>query len=194
MNLKFLETFVWVARLKSFRLTADKLFTTTYTALKQYKALVDLQTAKQQVERYRDGLEQVIKASMNLFEIRSLRQFANGLLHQIASLFHVDAESLVLRSNGLSLSRSGDTLELIAGLRPRTVIPGHGPVFTDAARALDGADMDEHVLAAVARLDEAKSLRGVEPLHCTCSHLSLRWASSHTCADGALAATARDNS
>ncbi|MBV4474982.1 LysR family transcriptional regulator [Pseudomonas botevensis] len=28
MNLKFLETFVWVARLKNFRLTADKLFTT----------------------------------------------------------------------------------------------------------------------------------------------------------------------
>ncbi len=28
MNLKFLETFVWVARLKSFRLTAEKLFTT----------------------------------------------------------------------------------------------------------------------------------------------------------------------
>ncbi|WBG62923.1 LysR family transcriptional regulator [Pseudomonas citronellolis] len=28
MNLKFLETFVWVARLKSFRLTAEKLFST----------------------------------------------------------------------------------------------------------------------------------------------------------------------
>ncbi|PIB39624.1 LysR family transcriptional regulator [Pseudomonas sp. 2588-5] len=28
MNLKFLETFVWVAKLKSFRLTAEKLFTT----------------------------------------------------------------------------------------------------------------------------------------------------------------------
>lgn len=28
MNLKFLETFVWVARLKSFSLTAEKLFTT----------------------------------------------------------------------------------------------------------------------------------------------------------------------
>jgi len=28
MNLRFLETFVWVARLRSFRLTADKLFTT----------------------------------------------------------------------------------------------------------------------------------------------------------------------
>ena len=97
-------------------LDADKLYTTTYTALKQHKALVDLNTAKTQVERYRDGLEQVIKASMNLFEIRSLRQFANGLLHQIASLFHVDAESLVLRSNGLSLSHSGGTLELMAAI------------------------------------------------------------------------------
>ncbi|MBN0154381.1 LysR family transcriptional regulator, partial [Pseudomonas aeruginosa] len=28
MNLKFLETFVWVALLKSFRLTAEKLFST----------------------------------------------------------------------------------------------------------------------------------------------------------------------
>lgn len=97
-------------------LDADKLYTTTYTALKQYKALVELDTARQQVERYRDGLEQVIKASMNLFEIRSLRQFANGLLHQIASLFHVDAESLVLRSHGLSLTRSGDSLELMAAI------------------------------------------------------------------------------
>ena len=31
------------------------------------------------------------------------------------------------------------TLDLIEHLAPRTVIPGHGPVFADAARALDGA-------------------------------------------------------
>ena len=31
------------------------------------------------------------------------------------------------------------TLDVIEHLAPRTVIPGHGPVFTDAARALDGA-------------------------------------------------------
>jgi len=30
MNLRFLETFVWVARLKSFRLTAEKLFSTHF--------------------------------------------------------------------------------------------------------------------------------------------------------------------
>ncbi|WP_426206674.1 LysR family transcriptional regulator [Pseudomonas sp. TWP3-1] len=39
MNLKFLETFVWVARLKSFRLTADKLFTTQASISSRIAAL-----------------------------------------------------------------------------------------------------------------------------------------------------------
>src|SRR4051812_34973833 len=36
--------------------------------------------------------------------------------------------------------------------------------------ALDGRDMDEHVLGAVARLDEAKAFSGVEEFHSACSH------------------------
>ncbi len=39
MNLKFLETFVWVARLKSFRLTADKLFTTQASISSRFAVL-----------------------------------------------------------------------------------------------------------------------------------------------------------
>src|SRR5215475_6586830 len=38
------------------------------------------------------------------------------------------------------------------------------------ACALDSADMDEGVLAAVVRLDEAIALGGVEPLHGSRSH------------------------
>lgn len=41
MNLKFLETFVWVARLKSFRLTAEKLFTTQASISSRIAALED---------------------------------------------------------------------------------------------------------------------------------------------------------
>jgi len=41
MNLKFLETFVWVARLKSFRLTADKLFTTQASISSRIAVLED---------------------------------------------------------------------------------------------------------------------------------------------------------
>src|SRR5262249_10194148 len=36
--------------------------------------------------------------------------------------------------------------------------------------ALDGADMDEGVLAAVIRLNESEAFGGVEPLNGTCSH------------------------
>lgn len=39
MNLKFVETFVWVARLKSFRLTAEKLFTTQASISSRIAAL-----------------------------------------------------------------------------------------------------------------------------------------------------------
>ncbi|HEX8596145.1 MAG TPA: LysR family transcriptional regulator [Pseudomonas sp.] len=41
MNLKFLETFVWVARLKSFRLTAEKLFSTQASISSRIAALED---------------------------------------------------------------------------------------------------------------------------------------------------------
>ncbi|MBT8768876.1 LysR family transcriptional regulator [Metapseudomonas boanensis] len=41
MNLKFLETFVWVARLKSFRLTAEKLFSTQASISSRIAVLED---------------------------------------------------------------------------------------------------------------------------------------------------------
>lgn len=46
MNLKFLETFVWVARLKSFRLTAEKMFTTQASISNRIAALEDELGAK----------------------------------------------------------------------------------------------------------------------------------------------------
>src|SRR4051812_31249233 len=37
---------------------------------------------------------------------------------------------------------------------------------------LDGADVHEHVLGAVSRLDESEALLGIEELHGTCRHCS----------------------
>src|SRR5262245_1221368 len=37
--------------------------------------------------------------------------------------------------------------------------------------ALNGADMDEHVLRAVIRLDEAETLLGIEPFDFACRHV-----------------------
>jgi hypothetical protein len=38
------------------------------------------------------------------------------------------------------------------------------------ASALDGADVDEHVLTAIIRLNEAETLGPVEPFHCATGH------------------------
>jgi drug/metabolite transporter superfamily protein YnfA len=48
----------------------------------------------------------------------------------------------------------------------------HLLAFVEAVetRTLDGADVDEHVLAAVAGLNETEPLGGVEPLHSALSH------------------------
>ena len=43
---------------------------------------------------------------------------------------------------------------------------------------LNRADVNEHIVAAVGRLDKAKALLPVEPLHNTCSHNRLRDANS----------------
>src|SRR3990170_3832821 len=39
--------------------------------------------------------------------------------------------------------------------------------------AVDRADVDEHVLGAIARSDEAETLAGIEPFNSTCSHFGL---------------------
>ena len=38
------------------------------------------------------------------------------------------------------------------------------------AGAFDGGNVDEHVLAAVVRLDEAEALGGIEPFNCASGH------------------------
>ena len=40
------------------------------------------------------------------------------------------------------------------------------------ASLFDGGNMDERVLGAVARLDKSIPFSGVEPLNCSCWHLS----------------------
>lgn len=99
---------------------ANRLFSTTFTSLKDYDNIVNLDSARKQVERYRDGLEQVIESTRNLFEIRSLRKFANGVLHQLASLLHIDSETLILRVNAVTLAHRDNDLEIIAAFGPLT--------------------------------------------------------------------------
>jgi response regulator RpfG family c-di-GMP phosphodiesterase len=55
------------------------------------------------IDRNRRGLLQIINASAQLFEIQSLRQFANGVLTQLLSILNYDESSLYFHDAGFSL-------------------------------------------------------------------------------------------
>ena len=76
---------------------AGKLYTATISSLRAYQRIRALQTTLQQLERYRDGLEDVIDASANLFETRSLQQLAQGLLQQFGGLLQGSRQSMLVQ-------------------------------------------------------------------------------------------------
>ena len=60
-------------------LTAQKLFTVVIATLRSYRDIMV-------IEENRQGLEKIIKASADLFSIRSLESFIEGIVQQLASL------------------------------------------------------------------------------------------------------------
>ena len=95
-------------------LDSDKLFIATYAALRSYHDIVSINRSRLMLDRYRIGLEEVITSSARLFEIRSMKQFASGLLYQLASLLHLDKESLLVRCNSCMVVKEGDDFEILA--------------------------------------------------------------------------------
>jgi len=96
-------------------LTVDKLFTTVIASIRSYRDLVNIEKKRLVIEQNRKGLQQIIEASANLFEIRSLQDFARGALSQLISILNLNKNSLYLQIDGLSLSSSSDGLSVLAG-------------------------------------------------------------------------------
>ena len=88
-------------------LTADRLFTTLTAALRAHSQLLRL-------EESRRGLEMIIDAATALFDTRSMRRFAEGVLTQVASLLEVEcAGMLVVRDAGTPVD--DERLAILAG-------------------------------------------------------------------------------
>jgi response regulator RpfG family c-di-GMP phosphodiesterase len=88
-------------------LTAQKLFSAVTSALRAYR---DLHI----IEQNRRGLEQIIKSSADLFEIQSLRKFANGVLTQLRSILHRDESALFMQNAAYSAALDNDDFIVIA--------------------------------------------------------------------------------
>ena len=69
-------------------LTAQKLFTTVIASLRAYESLFI-------IERSRQGLDAILAATSNLYQIQSLREFASGVLRQISAILDVGTDGVL---------------------------------------------------------------------------------------------------
>lgn len=89
-------------------LTSQKLFTLMYAALRSYRDIMLIEESK-------EGLERIIEASSDLFEIKSTKLFAKGVLHQLTSLFGTSKNSVYVPGNGIVAAQNEkNTLEILA--------------------------------------------------------------------------------
>jgi len=100
-------------------LTAQKLFTLMHSALRSYRDIIA-------IERNKHGLEAVIGASADIFERRSVHQFAHGVLEQLTALLHTGEDAALFEHNGISamLDEDGD-LKILAATGSFSQYVGH---------------------------------------------------------------------
>lgn len=84
-------------------LTAQKLFTSVVSALRAYSDIVALETNRR-------GLQQIIHSTDRLFELRSMRQFAQGVLTQLSAFLRVTPDAILCVQR-----REDDAFSMLAG-------------------------------------------------------------------------------
>ena len=88
-------------------LSSQKLFTVMVSSLRTYRDMLI-------IEANRNGLKRIIDASANLFELRSLKQLASGVLTQLVSIMHMDPDAIVFETSGFAVTRSARKFSVLA--------------------------------------------------------------------------------
>ena len=88
-------------------LTAQKLFTTVTTSLRSFR---DMKI----IDKNRKGLEQIIHSSSHLFEFKSLKKFATGVLTQLLAILKLDEDSLYIRNTAFATANGEGELTILA--------------------------------------------------------------------------------
>jgi len=99
-------------------LTTRQLFTSVVTALRGFRDLQRIQGSKQ-------GLEKIVRASADLFLLRSLDDFISGVLQQMCSLMPLCEPTLVLGKSRLAATQDKDDVVVLAGTGMYAHYRGH---------------------------------------------------------------------
>lgn len=88
-------------------LTSEKLFTTVISAIRSYR---DINT----IEKSKIGLEKIIQAASNIFEIHSLKNFLNGILMQFVSILQFGNDALYGKTSGITAETKDGEIFVVA--------------------------------------------------------------------------------
>jgi len=88
-------------------LSSQKLYSAVFTGLRSYRDLLAL-------NENRRGLEQVIKASGELFKQQGLNGFIQGVLKQLIALLYLDNDSMYANCDSIALENEEDIV-IVAG-------------------------------------------------------------------------------
>ncbi len=86
-------------------LTSRKLYTVIYSSLRSYRDLLT-------IDSNRKGLKQIIDSSRDIFELRSLQTFTEGVLQQLTSLMHLDKSAVYC--HGLAARQEDGKFPIVA--------------------------------------------------------------------------------
>lgn len=90
-------------------LTKRKLFTLIYSLLRSYRDIMV-------IEKNKKGLEQIISATADVFQLQSMRKFATGVLQQMLNLLHASDAALLRKSGGFAAMHKEGDLVVLAGV------------------------------------------------------------------------------
>ncbi len=117
-------------------LTAKKLMTLMYASLRSYRDIIALTANKR-------GLEHIIDASANTFSLKSMEQFATGVLEQLTVLLDTDGDSFIGKSVSQAVGRTLTDLHVVAAtglcrdlVGKKLTADGAPSIYTDIQKRL----------------------------------------------------------
>ncbi|GHD75541.1 DUF3369 domain-containing protein [Vogesella fluminis] len=103
-------------------LTVQKLFTVVIASLRAYENLVA-------IEKNRQGLGKILEGAGDLYQLRSLKEFASGVLKQISAILDVGTDGVLCMEN-TPTSAGRPKLEVLAATGEFEVLLGGAPLAT----------------------------------------------------------------
>jgi response regulator RpfG family c-di-GMP phosphodiesterase len=88
-------------------LSAQKLYSTILTSLRSYRDMCALQAN-------RNGLENVLRATGNVFRMGQLHGFIQGVLEQLVALLYLDQGSIFINCDSLAMESNNESLLITA--------------------------------------------------------------------------------